>query len=273
MNPVPGIAPLAEQLADLKAATEQADSAFENACQPWSDGDTSTAEWLLEVAFRKLLVLTEYLQLPLLRAEIEMELASAKAGENGLGRPYVTEDGDLFSHWAGALRTHMRALAVLVAPPPESVVTRSVEAVLRSSVYPITNPQLFPSLPQREEDVHVRIEGILVCVFPDLKHKPALTKPIKNFIPDTGLPGARTLIEYKFVSSQADCSRVADELLADTRGYHSPDYDRYIYVIYETSRLRAESEWAGLLTQCGVPPNTSVIVLAGTAPKARVGKV
>ena len=59
---------------------------------------------------------------------------------------------------------------------------------------------------------------MLKCVFPDLKHKPVLTKQIKNFEPDTGISSSATLIEYKFLSRAEDVGPLADELLADTRG-------------------------------------------------------
>ncbi len=58
-------------------------------------------------------------------------------------------------------------------------------------------------------------------------------------------------------------SRVADELLADTRGYHSRDWDSFIYVIYETTRVKPEVEWKNLLRECGIDDRISVIVISG----------
>jgi hypothetical protein len=103
----------------------------------------------------------------------------------------------------------------------------------------------------------------LKCVFPDLKHKPTLTKQIKNFEPDTGIPSIETLIEYKFLSRREDIATIADEVLADTRGYTSRDWNRFLYVIYETNRIRPEKDWNQLLRQSGVPENTTIVVLGG----------
>jgi len=99
-----------------------------------------------------------------------------------------------------------------------------------------------------------------------LKHKPSLTKPIKNFEPDTGLPSIKTLIEFKFISDDKAAKDIAEEILADTRGYYSKEWKQFLYVIYETHRIRPESEWNELLRQCGVDDNTNVIVLCGTPP-------
>ena len=101
---------------------------------------------------------------------------------------------------------------------------------------------MFPIAPQNEKDVHLRIEAILKCIFPDMKRKPSLSKQIKNFEPDTGIPSLETLIEYKFLSRKIDVGGIADQLLADTRGYISKDWKRFLYVIYETNRFRTESD-------------------------------
>jgi len=108
----------------------------------------------------------------------------------------------------------------------------------------------------------------LRCVFPNLKHKPQLTKPIKNFEPDTGLPSIRTLIEYKFISNKLQAKTAAEEVLADTRGYISREWETFIYVIYETRRIKPESEWKQLLKECNVQ-NTEIIVLSGEPVKKK----
>lgn len=71
------------------------------------------------------------------------------------------------------------------------------------------------------------------------------------------------MIEYKFISDQKDAKRVTDEVLADTRGYFSRDWEQFIYVIYETSRIKPENEWIQMLKESGVPDNTQIMVLSG----------
>ena len=59
---------------------------------------------------------------------------------------------------------------------------------------------------------------------------------------------------------------MADEILADTRGYVSADWDTFVYVIYETHRFRTETEWNEFLKACGTAVNTRAIVLCGEPP-------
>lgn len=149
-----------------------------------------------------------------------------------------------------------------------STVTRQVVDILRATIYSIIDPKCFASPPSNEDQVHSRIEAILRSVFPNLRHKPTVAKPIKNFEPDTGLPSVETLIEYKFISTQADVKRVADEVLADTRGYVSKDWSQFVYVIYETKRLRSQVEWKELLRSSGVDESAQILVICGEEPRS-----
>ena len=112
---------------------------------------------------------------------------------------------------------------------------------------------------------------MLRCIFPDLKHKPSLSKPLKNFEPDTGIPSQRTLIEYKFIKAAKDVPVISDQILADTRGYTSTEWDRFVYVIYETERFQTEEKWTAHLRESGVSMSSTVVVLAGTSPEPSSG--
>ncbi len=160
------------------------------------------------------------------------------------------------------IRCFSRALEGFFPEDRTTTVTKDILHILRDIHYVIADKNLFRTSPANENDVHLGIEGILKCVFPDLKHKPVLTKQIKNFEPDTGIPSHETLIEYKYLSRREDIPSVADEILADTRGYTSPDWNRFLYVIYETNRFRKEKEWNQLPKEAGVQ-NTTVVVLSG----------
>ena len=82
-------------------------------------------------------------------------------------------------------------------------------------------------------------------------------------MPDTGIPSIQTLIEYKFLGKKHDEKLLADQILADTRGYHSKDWNHFFYVIYETGRFCPEKKWNQLLRACDVPDSTTIIVLSG----------
>ena len=150
-----------------------------------------------------------------------------------------------------------------------SRLAKDLGGILRESTYFVGSNRLFLLPPQGEPELHDRIEGVLRCLFRDLLRKPTLSKPIKNFEPDTGLPSIRTLIEYKYLARPEDVGPLADQVLADTRGYHSPEWDHFFYVIYETRRFRSEEEWNRLLVASGVTENTRIVVLSGEPSERR----
>jgi len=102
---------------------------------------------------------------------------------------------------------------------------------------------------------------------PDLLRKPPLSKPVTGFVPDTGIPSIGTLIEYKFLSQENQAGQIANEILADTRGYAETEWANIVFVIYETRRFKTIHEWRGLLKACGVPESIQVVVLYGEEPR------
>jgi hypothetical protein len=259
-----------EAITTLKTAISSASSSFEELVyypgHPFNDAD-----WRIETCFLRLLTIVEALGLSELHKMILSEYVTIKGSEEGFKKAEIV-DGEPFSKHISRIRQFLRAIEQFFPTKDSTTITKDVLQILRDIHYTITDKALFVKVPQNERDVHIRIEGILKCVFPDLKHKPTLTKPIKNFEPDTGIPSIETLIEYKFLSRPDDVKNVADEVLADTRGYVSKDWSHFIYVIYETNRFKPEKEWVQLLRHSGVPENTTVVVLSGEPPKRREAK-
>jgi len=223
------------------------------------------ARYYLERAFTELLVLAESLSISLTYWQIRSTFNKAMVGdllssEMGPDEPYLT--------WAAKGRQFVDAIAS-VHGFGKTVFTEisDLKEILRRAVYVICDKTLFGTAPAKEADVHDRIEGILKCHFADLKRKPTLSKPIKNFEPDTGIPSIRTLIEYKFVTTRAEAKRVVDEILADTSGYRSPHWTHVLFVIYETTRVQPEAEWMSLLESCGLAEGYDIVVLSGDSAK------
>jgi hypothetical protein len=258
---------IAGAIADLKGslsnASQRFDEFFYNPADEYNDAD-----WLIEKCFLQLLAIAEAIGLVELQKIILSEYVALKESKEGFTKAEVI-GGEPFSTCLARIRQLLRSIEQFFPKQESTEITKDVLQILRDIHYTITNTVLFAKLPQSEQDVHIRIEGILKCIFPDLKHKPSLTKPIKNFEPDTGIPSIETLIEYKYLSRPEDIGRIADEVLADTRGYTSKDWSNFIYVIYETNRFRPEKEWVQLLTQSGVTENTNIVVLSGEPPKKR----
>jgi len=226
--------------------------------------------WSVESCFLQLLSIAEAFGLPEFRKMIESEYLEVKRSNEGF-RAWKTggPDNQPYLVVLGRIRCFAYALEGMFPEEESTTVTKDVFQIVRDIHYVITDKAVFRTTPADETDVHLRIEGILKCVFPDLKHKPTLTKQIKNFVPDTGIPSVQTLVEYKFLATAQDVPRIADEVLADTRGYTSRDWTRFLYVIYETHRFRTENQWNQLLRESGVPENTVVVVLSGEPPRKR----
>lgn len=227
--------------------------------------DKDSAEWNLELAFTQLMVLAEAVHLPVLRSEIARSFSEALEDEGGLLAGETDFQGEPYQKWAAVARRYLVSLEDCCTISPERTVTKDLESILKATTYSITDSRVFAATPANEADVHHRIEAVLKCIFPII-HKPRLAKPIKNFEPDTGIPSIRTLIEYKFLSAANQVPKIADELLADTRGYKSVEWESFFYVIYETERFRSETEWRQFFISCGIEPSAEVVVLSGQLP-------
>ena len=259
---------------DIQDAIQNLDSQVNKASnqfERWimSDEDWYDPSWTIECCFLQLLIVTETLSLLEFRRMIYEEYLEVKKSKEGFNGYLTDPDGDPYSVAIGRLRCYVSAIKNLLPEVKFATVTKDLLQIIRDIHYVITDTAVFQSTPADENDVHVRIEAVLKCVFPDLKHKPVLTKQIKNFIPDTGISSLQTLVEYKYLKRKADIGPIADQLLADTRGYASKDWTRFLYVIYETKRFRTESDWNLFLRESEVPDNTSIVVLSGEPPIKR----
>lgn len=254
-------------LLDLKLKIHRADSQLED----WIATGDEYAEpsWLIESCFLQLLAIVNALELPRFRQMLGAEYLKVTHAKDAFAAWKHTPDGDPYSTVLSRIRCFVEAIEGFFPEEPTTTVTKDVLQIIRDIHYVIADELVFRTRPANEADVHLRIEAILKCVFPDLKHKPTLTKQIKNFEPDTGIPSVHTLIEYKFLSRSEDVGSIADQILADTRGYTSPEWTRLLYVIYETNRFRKEKEWNQLLKEAGVPENTAVVVLSGEPLKSK----
>lgn len=246
---------VADILASIREDLSEANMAFE------TGGD---AGWPIQGAYTRTRFLLEAVGLP--EALKSVQQIEAIATNNWAAAEVDKDSGEPYLVWAARLYQYLRALETTLGEPKGTTVTKDVIQILRATQYSITDRNCFQNPPANENDVHVRVEAVLRCVFPDLRHKPPIAKPIKNFQPDTGLPSIGTLIEYKFIADPGEEKRIADEILADTRGYSSKEWKNFIYVIYETKRIKPENQWSQLLRESGVESNTEVIVISGEEP-------
>ncbi len=259
-----------DAIAALGDETARADRKFDD----WSvTGDEySHPSWYIETCYLTLLGILEVIGLANMRKMVLADYTSYKKSKDGFAAEGQTPDGDPYSICLSRLRQYSATIKAFYPEEGQMKICKDLLQAIRDIHYVIADKNLFGCAPKDEGDVQVRIEGILKCFFPDLKTKPRLNKPIKNFEPDTGISSIATLIEYKFIGRREDVPTIADQILADTRGYTSKDWQRFIYIIYETHRFRPEKEWNHLLRESGVPDNTIVIVLGGEPSTKRKKK-
>jgi hypothetical protein len=251
---------VADVLAAIREEISQANMALEGQGPVRSD-----PTWALQGAYVRMRILLE--ALGLIEALKALQQIEATAATKWNAAELDEDFGDMYLVWGARLFHYVRALETTLGDPKRTTVSKDVIEILRATQYSITDEKCFPSPPANENEVHARIEAVLRCVFPDLLHKPAIAKQIKNFQPDTGLPSIHTLIEYKFMADPGEEKRIAEEVLADTRGYISEEWTKFIYVVYETKRIKPENHWRQLLRTSGVDANTEVIVISGEPPR------
>ncbi len=249
-------------LTNIAESLSRANKALEDYTEDWA---LQSANFHLQLAYLKLLILTEAMNLPLLRAKILHDFEQAKEED------MVAIDTDFqnrpFWKWALPVRRYVSSLRALFVAEAPRVVTRDLRSILKATNYAIHDSKVYKGQLDEEKVLHWRVENVLRCVYPDLIHKPTLSKPVKSFEPDTGIPSLQTLIEYKFLDSEEKVKQVADELLADTRGYMSEEWTSVIFAVYETKRYRSEEQWNQLFEKAGVDPaRMQVIVISGETP-------
>ena len=142
----------------------------------WINTNDEYAEpsWLIEVCFLQLLAIIEALELEEFRKMVYSEYVNIKASKDGFLKTKVSPDGDPFSASLSIIRRFVLALESFFPIEDHTRVTKDLLQIIRDIHYVITDIGIYQSIPSNENDVHIRIEGILKCVFPDLKHKPAL---------------------------------------------------------------------------------------------------
>jgi len=264
---------VATAIESIEKCLREADSHYFNGCYNNHDEenyDHDIATYYVERAFIELFILLEHLGLNSTYQQVDLLYQCAKKG-NFLQSKMGPEDPYL--EWSGKIRMYVDGISgVQGIGGASSSEIRDLKSILKRALYFICDTSLFPHLPGNEAEVHDRLEGVLKCHYHDLKRKPSLSKPIKNFEPDTGIPSFKTLIEYKFVCTKVEAKRIVDEILADVSGYRSPHWRNLLFVIYEAHRVMPEEEWTSLLKECELGSNYDVIVLSGDAKPTVKGK-
>lgn len=145
--------------------------------------EKEVARYFVERAFTQTLVLLEAIGLPHVRDSVQSlnELAKKDYSE------FEYFEG-VYLTWSSKLGLYLDSIENILGEPKARSITRDLVQVLRDTLYAITDPLCFVAPPANESEVHARIEAVLRCLFKDLRHKPPIAKPIKNFRPTLGSP-------------------------------------------------------------------------------------
>lgn len=177
-------------------------------------------------------------------------------------------EGEAYLIWPFKLSDLVGMFSSLHIPKEETKSDKDVDSLLEildRSEYYITQTDIFKSVPRSENDVHIRIEGLLRCFYSDLQAKPRISKTIKSFEPDNEIPSLKALIEYKFITNRAQGKTIIDQVLADISGYQSPDRDNIIFVIYETRRVFPKADWNRMIESCKPQNRIECVVIKGVS--------
>jgi len=183
-------------IANLEEQANKATAQFNRWSMTGEDWDDPS--WIIAVCFIQLLAALEALSMPELRSNVYSEYKEVLASPSKFLTEASTPDGESYSPVLSGFRRYLLALKALLPSDKHTTVTKDLLDIIRNVHYVITDTDVFPIAPQNEKDVHLRIEAILKCVFPDLKRKPSLSKQIKNFEPDTGIPSLKPLLSTNF---------------------------------------------------------------------------
>lgn len=186
------------------------------------------------------------------------------------GKPLKAEvlGGEPYLVWPFRLHDLINMFKSLHLPENKTESDKDIDSLLEiigRSEYYITQTDIFKSVPSSENDVHIRIEGILRCIYGDLETKQRIPKKIKSFEPDTAIPSLKTLIEYKYITSRDQGKKIVDQVYTDILGYQSHDYDNIIFVFYETQRVFPKADWDRMVESCKPQNRIECVVIKGVA--------
>lgn len=186
------------------------------------------------------------------------------------GNPLKAEvlGGEAYLFWPYRLLNLVNMFRSLHLPEEKTESDKDIDSLLEiinRSEYYITQTDIFKSAPNSENDVHVRIEGLLRCIYGDLETKPRIPKKIKSFEPDTAIPSLKTFIEYKYITSRDQGKQIVDQVFADILGYQSHGYDNYVFVLYETQRVFPKADWDRMIESCKPQKRIECVVIKGVA--------
>jgi hypothetical protein len=227
----------------------------------WKD-ERDYAGSLLKKAFNAALSLCAKYSLTTDTQSIRSTLAEAEMNDLTKVDEY-DGTGVYYLYWGARLLSHLDIIQKLYGRDVTSEFPATLDLIIRIIRQAEYAMEGLDKYPENETELDGLMENLFKPIYPDLLPTPVVTKPIKNFQPDTGIPSLQLLIEYKYVASKEDVKRIVDEVLADTLGYKSKDWVYFFFVIYERRRFMPEATWNTLLQQCGTARNTWIFVIHG----------
>jgi hypothetical protein len=172
--------PPSEVLAGIRDSIEEADTAFfkfvNTGNSDYRDEQQEIVAYFLDRAFLELKVFLE--AKGILQMLRDVAAGHARAAEDFM-KSKMTPWGEPDSFWVGYLRKYLRAVDTNFGSTSPSTVTKELLDILRATLYSITDPNCFPSLPGNETDVGESTQIIVMSGEP-VSGKPAREKTARK---------------------------------------------------------------------------------------------
>jgi hypothetical protein len=104
-----------------------------------------------------------------------------------------------------------------------------LENILAATAFVIREQNLNPS---NESEVRRAMRVILKSVFPDTVSEMPISKVMKVYKPDFGVPSLRAAIEYKFCDSESEVGRAIGGIYEDVLGYAGSHEWEWFYAVF-----------------------------------------
>jgi hypothetical protein len=248
------------QCENALAKLDDMERGYSSASDADEDADNhSLASQVLEFHLQRTLRAIGALAERLGTLSIEREVSALRQDSSKLlatSRPY---EGEIHSE---ALSIANSCFAPLRAMTDAHKVT--VQGALRN-ILSKTAVILFNNnkVPKTEADVRNEILAVCSYSFPDAIKEVGIPKILKHYKGDLGISSLRTMVEFKFVTSQTEMKAALDGVYADMKGYKHPDWETFYGVFYMTGPFYTQQDVEHEFKFVGADRSWTPIVVQG----------
>lgn len=128
-------------------------------------------------------------------------------------------------------------------------------------------------VPKNESEVRNAILAVCSYSFPDAIREVGIPKILKHYKGDLGIPSLRTMVEFKFITSQSEMKAALDGVYADMKGYKHPDWETFYGVFYMTGPFYTQQDVEHEFKFVGADRSWTPIVVQGLGERKKKSDV